>query len=152
MSEVPLYTFLPSHETKSTYLKRHLPDIGVEPEQWLQRHPEAGSSWASWPEASHRRKKGYVNHEVTNFFTEEILALYCQTTGNVSAHTRRIVLLTVPRGGRSYKLFSDGFELRTSYTVLPSDKRRPTGVPQLQGNAPPKDPTVGLCPRVLGGS
>ena len=25
----------------------------VEPEQWLQRHPEAGSSWPSWPQASH---------------------------------------------------------------------------------------------------
>ena len=25
----------------------------VEPEQWLQRHPEAGSSWSSWPKASH---------------------------------------------------------------------------------------------------
>ena len=24
----------------------------VEPEQWLQRHPEAGSSWPSWPKAS----------------------------------------------------------------------------------------------------
>jgi len=24
----------------------------VEPEQWLQRHPEAGSSWPSWPQAS----------------------------------------------------------------------------------------------------
>ena len=23
----------------------------VEPEQWLQRHPEAGSSWPSWPKA-----------------------------------------------------------------------------------------------------
>jgi len=25
----------------------------VEPEQWLQRHPEAGSSWPSWHEAPH---------------------------------------------------------------------------------------------------
>jgi len=25
----------------------------LEPEQWLQRHPEAGSSWPSWPKASH---------------------------------------------------------------------------------------------------
>ena len=24
----------------------------VEPEQWLQRHSEAGSSWPSWPKAS----------------------------------------------------------------------------------------------------
>jgi hypothetical protein len=24
----------------------------VEPEQWLRRHPEAGSSWPSWPKAS----------------------------------------------------------------------------------------------------
>ena len=24
----------------------------VEPEQWLQRHPEAGSSWPSWPRFS----------------------------------------------------------------------------------------------------
>ena len=24
----------------------------MEPEQWLQRHPEAGSSWPSWPQAS----------------------------------------------------------------------------------------------------
>jgi len=31
----------------------HLPDGAVEPEQWLQRHPEAGSSWPSWPKASH---------------------------------------------------------------------------------------------------
>ena len=26
----------------------------VEPEQRLQRHPEAGSSWPSWPQTSHR--------------------------------------------------------------------------------------------------
>ena len=26
----------------------------AEPEQWLQRHPEAGPSWLSWPNASHR--------------------------------------------------------------------------------------------------
>ena len=26
----------------------------VTPEQWLQRHPEAGSSWPSWSQASHR--------------------------------------------------------------------------------------------------
>ena len=32
------------------YSKRHLPDI--EPEQWLQPLPEAGSSWPSWPQAS----------------------------------------------------------------------------------------------------
>ena len=25
----------------------------VSPEQWLQRHPEAGSSWPSWSQASH---------------------------------------------------------------------------------------------------
>ena len=25
----------------------------VEPEQRLQRHPEAGSSWPGWPKASH---------------------------------------------------------------------------------------------------
>ena len=25
----------------------------MEPEQWLQRHPEAGLSWPSWPKASH---------------------------------------------------------------------------------------------------
>ena len=24
-------------------------------EEWLQRHPEAGSSWPSWPKASHER-------------------------------------------------------------------------------------------------
>ena len=24
-------------------------------EQWLQRHPEAGSSWPSWPKASYAR-------------------------------------------------------------------------------------------------
>ena len=24
----------------------------VEPQQWLQRHPEASSSWPSWPQAS----------------------------------------------------------------------------------------------------
>ena len=24
----------------------------MEPEQWLQRHPEAGLSWPSWPKAS----------------------------------------------------------------------------------------------------
>ena len=37
------------------YSKRHLPDRSVEPEQWLQRHPEAGSSWPSWPKASQLR-------------------------------------------------------------------------------------------------
>jgi len=34
------------HETSARYR-------AVEPEQWLQRHPEAGSSWPSWPKASH---------------------------------------------------------------------------------------------------
>ena len=29
----------------------------VEPEQWLQHHPEAGSSWPSWPQASSPPKK-----------------------------------------------------------------------------------------------
>jgi len=29
----------------------------VEPEQWLQRHPEAGSSWPSWPQASQRTRR-----------------------------------------------------------------------------------------------
>ena len=29
-------------------------DRAVAPEQWLQRHPEAGSSCPSWPEASHQ--------------------------------------------------------------------------------------------------
>jgi hypothetical protein len=28
----------------------------VEPEQWLQRHPEAGSSWPSWPMALYSLK------------------------------------------------------------------------------------------------
>ena len=27
------------------------------PEQWLQRHPEAGSSWPSWPRASQRERE-----------------------------------------------------------------------------------------------
>ena len=27
----------------------------VEPEKWLQRHPEAGSSWSSWPRSSYLR-------------------------------------------------------------------------------------------------
>jgi hypothetical protein len=27
-------------------------------EQWLQRHPEAGSSWPSWPKASHTQGHG----------------------------------------------------------------------------------------------
>jgi len=27
-------------------------NVLVEPEQWLQRHPEAGSSWPIWPKAS----------------------------------------------------------------------------------------------------
>ena len=32
----------------------------VEPEQWLQRHPEAGSSWPSWSKASQvMRLQGY---------------------------------------------------------------------------------------------
>jgi len=35
------------------YSKKYLPDRAVEPEQWLQCHPEAGSSWPSWPKASH---------------------------------------------------------------------------------------------------
>jgi len=35
---------------------RNLPDRGVEPEQWLQRRPEAGSSLPSWPKASLRRR------------------------------------------------------------------------------------------------
>jgi len=38
----------PQAETPHTPLYRE-----VEPEQWLQRHPEAGSSWPSWPKASH---------------------------------------------------------------------------------------------------
>ena len=28
----------------------------VEPAQWLQRHPEAGSSYPSWPQAPHPRR------------------------------------------------------------------------------------------------
>ena len=28
----------------------------MEPEQRLQRHPEAGSSWPSWPKASHHEQ------------------------------------------------------------------------------------------------
>ena len=35
-----------SQETSARY-------TAVEPEQWLQRHPEAGSSWPSRPKASH---------------------------------------------------------------------------------------------------
>jgi len=29
----------------------------VEPEQWLQRHPEAGSSWPSWPKTLGLRER-----------------------------------------------------------------------------------------------
>ena len=41
------------------FFKRHLPDKKgrlpldlVESEQWRHRHPEAGSSWPSWPKVS----------------------------------------------------------------------------------------------------
>ena len=29
----------------------------VEPEQWLQRHPDVGSSWPSWPKASQHEQE-----------------------------------------------------------------------------------------------
>ena len=32
---------------------RRSPAAPVDTEQWLKRHPEAGSSWSSWPKASH---------------------------------------------------------------------------------------------------
>ena len=35
------------------YSKRYLPGIAVEPEQSLQRHSEAGSTWPSWPRSSY---------------------------------------------------------------------------------------------------
>ena len=38
----------------------------MEPEQWLQRHPEAGSSWPNWPEASHPRP---CTHRATKAFS-----------------------------------------------------------------------------------
>jgi hypothetical protein len=41
----------------------------------------------------------------------ERLVMYCQTTSVSAAHALRIVLLTAPRVGRSYELFSDGFYL-----------------------------------------
>jgi len=34
----------------------------VEPEQWLQRHPEAGSSWSSRPRSSWRGLRAYPSH------------------------------------------------------------------------------------------
>ena len=39
------------------------------------------------------------------------LVIYCQTTSASTAHAFRIVLHTVPRVGRSYELFPDGFDL-----------------------------------------
>jgi len=51
------------------YSKRYLPDIAVEPEQWLQRHPEAGSSWPSWPEASYPFQAANYAHQLV---TEKI--------------------------------------------------------------------------------
>ena len=43
------------HSALMMYYRIPLPDI----EQWLQRHPEVGSSWPSWPEASHRLGGGF---------------------------------------------------------------------------------------------
>ena len=66
MSEVPLYsdpattcsdtsheetTVLSSDDVFQETSARYR---AVEQEQWLQRQPEAGSSWPSWPRASHR--------------------------------------------------------------------------------------------------
>ena len=47
MDEAPLC--LPPPSATSARTTRYK---AAEPEQWLQRHPEAGSSWPSWPKAS----------------------------------------------------------------------------------------------------
>ena len=47
-SSSPLSSNDTSQETSARYR-------AVEPEQWLQRHPEAGSSWPSWPRGPHIR-------------------------------------------------------------------------------------------------
>ena len=42
------------------------------PEQWLQRHPEAGSSWPSWPEASQAASWFHLashTHSLTHIFS-----------------------------------------------------------------------------------
>jgi len=41
------------------YSERRLPDI----EQWLQRHPEAGTSWPSWPKASYLTYNAIIPHD-----------------------------------------------------------------------------------------
>ena len=60
MSEVPLYQgscLLLSAQPNLADLKLFADDVFQGAfcpiEQWLQRHPEAGSSWPSWPRVSH---------------------------------------------------------------------------------------------------
>ena len=45
----------------------------VKPEQWLQRHPEAGSPWPSWTQASHRLRKRDMFSVVPKFESGELL-------------------------------------------------------------------------------
>ena len=70
------------------------------PTKWLQERPS-----------------GSKNDPVIGFegpgveTSRESLVRYCHTTSASTAHALRIVLLTVPRVGRSCELFPDGFDL-----------------------------------------
>ena len=37
----------------------------LSPEQWLQRHPEAGLSWPSWPKASQAQQTAGASQEAS---------------------------------------------------------------------------------------
>jgi len=70
MSEVPLYW----RDVPGLWrgrLRLSSDDVFQEqPGQWLQCHPEAGSSWPSWPQASHcGREQQDAFHVITFEFT-----------------------------------------------------------------------------------
>ena len=53
----------------------------VEPEQWLQRHPEAGSSWPSWPQASQEVHVESIRKQLVRLCQPDQW-LQCQASGS----------------------------------------------------------------------
>ena len=47
-----IYTRLTPLTSDYVFQETSTPYGAVKPDQWLRRHPEAGSSWPSWPKAS----------------------------------------------------------------------------------------------------
>jgi len=82
---------------------------------WLR--PPASTYWPCWvrPSQTHFTLTSHTNQgrisPSLGTRNNERLVIYCRATSASTAHALRIVLLTVPRGGRSYGLFADGFDL-----------------------------------------